>query len=121
MPRKIVGLRARWLLFVLVPVAAALVFYGDGRHAGVPEAGAAVTYDVTTNADPGDNTCDATCSLRAAITAANTSAGADMITFSIGTGAQTIAVSSDPLPDITGAVTIDGTTQEGFTARPSSS
>jgi uncharacterized repeat protein (TIGR01451 family)/CSLREA domain-containing protein len=71
----------------------------------------AATFTVTTNADSGPG------SLRAAIIAAHTSPGADTITFSIGSGVQTIDLLS-PLPGIVGTVTIDGTTQPGFSGTP---
>jgi hypothetical protein len=71
-----------------------------------------VNIPVTTAADSGAG------SLRDAITASNASVGvADVITFAIGTGPQTIALLS-PLPAITDAVTIDGTTQPGFAGVP---
>src|SRR5439155_26949600 len=57
-------------------------------------------------------------SLRQAILDANAAAGADVINFNIdGGGVQTIAPTSI-LPQITGAVTIDGTTQPGFAGSP---
>jgi hypothetical protein len=56
-------------------------------------------------------------SLREAILDANASSGADIITFSIGNGAQTINLLS-ALPAITGPVTIDATTQPGFSGAP---
>ncbi|MEW6209571.1 MAG: VCBS repeat-containing protein [Acidobacteriota bacterium] len=57
-------------------------------------------------------------SLRQAITDANNSAGADTISFNIsGSGIKTINLAS-PLPDITGSVIIDGTTQPGFAGSP---
>ncbi|MGH6690582.1 MAG: DUF4347 domain-containing protein, partial [Gammaproteobacteria bacterium] len=71
-----------------------------------------VVYDVTTAADAGAG------SLRDAITQANASVGvADTITFSIGSGIATINLAS-ALPNIIGQVTIDGTTQEGYTGTP---
>ena len=69
------------------------------------------TYAVTSIADSGPG------SLRAAIIAANGNAGTDFIGFSIGSGAKTISLAT-PLPDITGAVTIDGATQSGFAGTP---
>jgi hypothetical protein len=57
------------------------------------------------------------CSLRDAITFANANAGADAITFGIGSGVQSIALTS-ALPSITDTVTIDGTTQPGFAGAP---
>jgi hypothetical protein len=57
-------------------------------------------------------------SLRLALTNANTTAGADTINFNInGGGVQTIALAT-PLPIITEAVTIDGTTQPGYAGVP---
>jgi hypothetical protein len=56
-------------------------------------------------------------SLRQAILGANANPGADTIAFSIGTGQQTISLTSE-LPTITEAVVIDGTTQPGFAGAP---
>ena len=57
-------------------------------------------------------------SLRQAITDANAFAGTDSIVFDIpGSGVQTILLASG-LPQITGAVVIDGTTQPGFSGTP---
>ena len=69
------------------------------------------TYSVTNTNDSGAG------SLRQAIFNANANPGADLITFGIGTGQQTISPAS-PLPAITGPVTIDGTTQPGYTGLP---
>lgn len=78
--------------------------------AGAPIALGA-TFTVTTTADsvPG--------SLRQAILDANALAGLDDIHFNIGSGPQIIALAS-PLPNITDAVSIDGTTQPGFAGTP---
>ncbi len=56
-------------------------------------------------------------SLRQAILDANANPGADIITFAIGTGAQTIKLSS-VLPQITEALTIDGTSQPSYAGTP---
>src|SRR5207245_2771692 len=57
-------------------------------------------------------------SLRQAILDANANAGADMIAFNIsGAGAHTI-IPASALPTITDPVTIDGTTQPGFSGNP---
>src|ERR1043165_1594714 len=68
-----------------------------------------------------DGVCDAgagVCTLRAAIQQANFNVGADTINFNIGSGGvQTIAPAA-ALPDVTDAVTIDGTTQPGFSEAP---
>jgi len=71
----------------------------------------AMMFVVGNNADNGLG------SLRDAITQANASLGLDMIVFNIGFGPQTITPAS-PLPTITEAVTIDGTTQSGFAGNP---
>jgi hypothetical protein len=66
---------------------------------------------LTTTLDSGFGT------LRQAILDANAHPGLDTITFSIGSGAQTISPLS-PLPDSTGPVIIDGTTQPGYGGTP---
>jgi hypothetical protein len=73
------------------------------------------TLTVTNTADSGPG------SLRLAILDANSHPGADTIDFAIGSGLQTIPVGSTtgtPLPAITDNVTIDGTTQPGFSGTP---
>jgi CSLREA domain-containing protein len=76
------------------------------------------TFTVNSTADTDDGVCNAAnCTLREAIEAANASAGADVIRFSIGSGAKTISILS-ALPAVTDAVTIDGTTQPGFAGAP---
>ena len=70
------------------------------------------TYTVTNVNDAGAG------SLRQAILDANNHGGADVIAFDIaGPGVKTIAVQSE-LPQITDTVTIDGTTQDGYTNKP---
>ncbi|HYM14148.1 MAG TPA: right-handed parallel beta-helix repeat-containing protein, partial [Dehalococcoidia bacterium] len=71
------------------------------------------TFTVTTNADSGAG------SLRQAILDSNaTTPGPNAIRFNIAPGGlQTIALAS-PLPPLTVAAVIDGTTQPGFTASP---
>jgi subtilisin-like proprotein convertase family protein len=56
-------------------------------------------------------------SLRQAILDANANPGPDTITFSIGSGVKTINLTVG-LPTIIDPVTIDGTTQPGFTGKP---
>ena len=56
-------------------------------------------------------------SLRQAILDANAGAGADVITFNIASGGLSI-VPTNALPAITEPVTIDGSTQPGFTSAP---
>lgn len=85
----------------------------------------AATITVNSNLD-GTPAADASCTLREAIIAANTDtafngcaagSGADTIAFAIGSGAQGITL-LEPLPDITETVTIDGTTQPGYSGAP---
>jgi hypothetical protein len=69
------------------------------------------TFTVTNTNDSGAG------SFRQAILDANTNPGVDQISFSIGTGHQTIAPTSR-LPDISDPVVIDATTQPGFAGSP---
>lgn len=71
----------------------------------------AATFTVTSAEDDGVGT------LREAIQLANATLGADTIRFQLGPGSQTISVLS-PLPDITEALLIDGTTQPGYSNMP---
>jgi uncharacterized repeat protein (TIGR01451 family) len=74
--------------------------------------GGPATFEVTNTNDSGAG------SLRQAITTANANPGLDLITFAIpGTGIHTIELAS-PLPVITGSLTIDGTSQPGWTGLP---
>ncbi len=78
----------------------------------------AATFTVNSTADTDDGICNATnCTLREAIEAANAAPGPDVIRFSIGSGAKTIALLS-PLPTITDPVTLDATTQPGYSGAP---
>jgi titin len=70
------------------------------------------TYTVTSTADSGAHT------LRQAILSANSHAGLDTIKFNIpGSGVHTI-VPLSPLPAITDAVILDGTSQGGYAGTP---
>jgi parallel beta-helix repeat protein len=86
----------------------------------------AATFIVDDAGDAGDSNagngaCKAAgnvCTLRAAIEEANALAGADIITFNIApAGAKTITPAT-ALPTITQQLTIDGTTQPGWTSAP---
>ena len=70
------------------------------------------TFVVTTNGDSGAG------SLRQAITSANATSGADVIQFNLpGTTAASRQISpATPLPEIRTPLTIDGTTQPGYSA-----
>jgi hypothetical protein len=82
-----------------------------GSEPGKLAVTASNTLTVTNTNDSGPG------SLRQAILDANANSGPDTITFSIGTGAQTITLAT-LLPNITDTVTIDGTTQPGFGGAP---
>ena len=88
----------------------------ENQRAVIPTSvvGPATTFTVTNTNNLGAG------SLRQAILDANANAGVhDSIHFNIpGTGVRTITVSGSVLPAITDPVTIDGTTQPGFTGTP---
>jgi hypothetical protein len=71
----------------------------------------ATTFTVTVTTENGAG------SLRQAILDANASPGPDLITFSIASAGKTI-IPTNALPAITEPVTIDGTTQPGFSNAP---
>ncbi|HEY0156947.1 MAG TPA: hypothetical protein VGF28_06595 [Thermoanaerobaculia bacterium] len=72
----------------------------------------AAVFTVTTTANSGAG------SLRQAILDANATPGADAIHFNIGGGGPQVIAPAPELPAITDAVTIDGTTQPGFSGTP---
>lgn len=79
------------------------------------------TLVVNSTNDVSDGVCNEThCSLREAIIVANGTTGLrESIEFDIGAGGvQTIVLGTDPLPTITDPVTIDGTTQPGYSGAP---
>jgi len=80
-------------------------FLGNGVLAS------AATFTVTTTNNAG------TGSLRQALLDANTNGGSDVITFNIATTGLTISPVT-ALPTITDVVTIDGTTQPGYSTSP---
>jgi CSLREA domain-containing protein len=96
-------------------LTAAIALFGRSQP---PLPAYAATFTVTSSDDANDGACDvAHCSLREAILAANAAAGKDLITFAVGSGAITITPGT-ALPDITGAVTLDATTQPGYAGAP---
>ncbi|MDX6382621.1 MAG: hypothetical protein QOK48_194, partial [Blastocatellia bacterium] len=105
--------RKRFLVVVCLTMGLALSL--ASRMTWVARAG--TTFNVTTAADNGDNVNPTPGSLRAAILSANSTPGADTISFAIGSGLQTIQPSAQ-LPTISDAVVIDGTTQPGFNGVP---
>src|SRR6266496_3146521 len=82
--------------------------------------GLAAIYNVNRSDDIDHGVCEAVtgCTLRDAINAANSTVGADNITFQIGVGGSYTISTSAPLPDITDDVTIDATTQTGYAGAP---
>ncbi len=89
-----------------------LVILREGQNALTLAASApqnVFTVSNTNDSGPG--------SLREAIINANTTLGADLITFNIGTGPQIINLLSS-LPELLDTVTIDATTQPGFAGNP---
>ena len=95
---------AKKYIFGLIQMIFALIVFGGAANAA--------TYLVTNTSDAGAG------SLRQAILNANANAGADTINFNIsGNGVQIIAPQTE-LPKITEAVTINGTTQPGYTNNP---
>ena len=100
----------------IVPLVLAMTWFAlprSLRNLIVPVAHAA-TFTVTNTNDDGPG------SFRQAIVASNLNMGpsANVISFNIpGSGIQTIKLNSAP-PTVTAAVTIDGTTQPGFSGTP---
>jgi CSLREA domain-containing protein len=87
-------------------------------YVAVTAASPAATFTVNSNADTDDGVCNSiNCTLREAINVANAAPGTDTIRFSIGSGPKTIQALS-ALPTIVEPVTIDGTTQPGFSGTP---
>jgi CSLREA domain-containing protein len=112
------GRRSRWTRTIVASVLW-LVAAPSATHAATfvvnsvgDEAALAPIDGVACNSTAG------TCTLRAAIEEANASAAADVINFSIApAGAKTITPATQ-LPLITNPVTINGTTQPGFSGAP---
>jgi hypothetical protein len=82
-----------------------------------------VTYDGDAqDTNPGDGQCQIAsgqgCTLRAAIEEANALAGMQTINFNLPAGSKAIIVGPNELPTITQPLTIDATTQTGFTDKP---
>jgi hypothetical protein len=91
-----------------IPLIVLLLLVAGAACGATPALAADFTVDTSADAGAG--------SLRQAIVDANTAPGPDAIKFAIpGAGVQTIRVTSDVLPDITGPVTIDGYSQPSAT------
>lgn len=80
----------------------------------------AAVWVVNSAKDPGTGLCDAAeCTLREALVAANGNGpGADVIEFAIPGSVPILMRPKTPLPAIETAVTIDGSTQPGYTGTP---
>lgn len=77
------------------------------------------------DSNPNDGICDVNvntdgsqCSLRAAIQTANARTGFDLINFDIPSGGLKTIAPTTPLPSITEKVSIDATTQPGYSSSP---
>lgn len=87
---------------------------------------AVATFTVNSTADtpdaiPGNGVCNdgmGACTLRAAIMEANALAGADTINFDISPAGPKTLMFGSPLPPIIDTLTINGTTQGGFSGTP---
>jgi CSLREA domain-containing protein/uncharacterized repeat protein (TIGR01451 family) len=76
-------------------------------------------FVVNTTDDTDDFACNAThCSLREAIQASNSQFGTDLIAFEVPGAAPHVIGLTQPLPDLTDPVLIDGTTQPGTAGTP---
>ena len=116
-------IRRTGLVMALVLVAFITLLVLPGRIAYA----APVAYTVTIAADDAGaaadcaNSANTDCSLRSAINASNGNApgtgATNTINFVIGTGSQTITLTT-ALPDVTAPVVIDGTSQPDFAGAP---
>jgi CSLREA domain-containing protein len=96
-----------------------VVLQSKQTAASILTTAAAATFTVNSKEDTNDGICDLTnCTLREAIIAANANSGLDLINFNIAQGGPQTITPLTALPTITGPVTIDGTTQPGFSGTP---
>ena len=109
-----------WVVIVLAAGFAFRRIMPESLRNQIEPTAHAANFTVNTADDHNDGECDvADCSLREAINAVNAGAGGDTISFSIpGAGVRTINVSALGGFSLTKTVTIDGTTQPGFTGAP---
>jgi hypothetical protein len=96
----------------MAPSARTKRFFAALFAAVAARSAVAAVFIVTTAADAGPG------SLRQAMLDANAASGADTIAFAIGAGGPATIGPLSPLPAVTEAVTIDGTTQPGFAGSP---
>jgi hypothetical protein len=118
--REVLCRAAQWISGPLLAAALFALAAGCGPAGG----GGLVVNSAGDAGDshPGDALCrtaaSATeCTLRAAMEEANARAGTDTITFNLPAGSLTIRPRA-ALPVITGVLTIDGTTQPGYSGSP---
>lgn len=107
----ILRLQSRVVLFVFVLTVGLAVPNRAWTWFNPTAEAAPMIFTVSTTADSGPG------SFRQAILDANSNSGPDTIEFQIGTGPKTITFTA-PLPQISSPVTIDGTTQPGFSFAP---
>jgi hypothetical protein len=101
------------LLAAARPSIAATFAVNDSGDTSDASAGPPCDVDLVNSGDQ--------CSLRAAIEAANGLVGQDSIVFALAGPAPHVITLSSPLPSVTSPVTIDGTTQPGYSLPPSGS
>src|SRR5436853_7561884 len=114
--------QSRVALRLLVPVTVVAALLSVPALAQAVEMNFAVnsTADTTDNvcSGPGNEVGTGDCTLREAIENANLNPGPDTISFDLtGSAPFTITLTSE-LPPITDTVTIDGTTQSGYSGSP---
>jgi uncharacterized repeat protein (TIGR01451 family)/CSLREA domain-containing protein len=96
-----------------------VVLHNGASTPSVVLSAAALTLTVNTDSDDFGNCLNSsTCTLRDAIEVANHVAGTPSIVFDIPGGGQHTILLNSQLPVVTGAMTIDGTTQPGYGGYP---
>src|SRR5256886_13841838 len=110
---------AIWATLLLAAGFALWHILPDSIRKAIEPTAYAATFTVNTANDHNDGVCNAAdCTLSEAITAVNAGAGGDLISFNIpGAGVHTINLTGG-LPTLIRTVTIDGTTQPGFSGTP---
>jgi CSLREA domain-containing protein len=108
-----------WPLIVIAACLSVWHALPSGLQDEISPTAHAAAFTVNTADDHNDGACNAAdCTLREAINAVNGGSGGDTISFSIpGAGVRTINLTSG-LPTVNKTVTIDGTTQPGFSGTP---
>lgn len=128
---SLLSIQANPFRMVRMVIVLLLVGMGIARLSGFaasqsePSVAGAVFTVTTTNdqpdTTPGDGVCDTgggECSLRAALMEANALAGTDTIGFNLSGGGPFVIAPLSELPEVTDPITIDGTTQPGYSDAP---